>query len=87
VREFFQHSRRRHRLAQPETYLQPRTRQFALRFVLLLGRYRGITACGYAYDSYGWNGAVVLGAAVLLLPLGIGLMEITQERKSQINRE
>jgi MFS transporter, YNFM family, putative membrane transport protein len=42
----------------------------------------GITACGYAYDSYGWNGAVGLGIAALLLPLGIGLMEITQERRS-----
>jgi hypothetical protein len=41
-----------------------------------------ITACGYAYSSYGWHGAVGLGTAVLLLPSGIGLMEITQERKS-----
>jgi MFS transporter, YNFM family, putative membrane transport protein len=40
----------------------------------------GITACGYAYDSYGWHGAVALGTAVLLLPLGIGLKEIMQER-------
>jgi len=46
-----------------------------------LGGTAGITACGYAYDSYGWNGAVVLGIAVLLLPLGIGLKEIMQERR------
>jgi hypothetical protein len=39
-----------------------------------------ITACRYAYSSFGWNVAVGLGTAVLLLPLGIGLMEITQER-------
>jgi YNFM family putative membrane transporter len=45
-----------------------------------LGGTAGITACGYAYDSYGWNGAVVLGTAVLLLPMVIGLAEITQER-------
>ena len=45
----------------------------------------GITACGYAYDSYGWNGAVVLGTVVLFLPLTIGLVEIMQERKSQAN--
>jgi hypothetical protein len=41
-----------------------------------------ITAYGYAYSSYGWHGAVGLGTAVLLLPLGLGLMEITQERRS-----
>jgi MFS transporter, YNFM family, putative membrane transport protein len=46
-----------------------------------LGGTAGITACGYAYDSYGWNGAVGLGTAVLLLPLGIGLTEIMQERR------
>ncbi len=45
-----------------------------------LGGTAGITACGYAYDSWGWNGAVVLGTAVLLLPMVIGLTEITQER-------
>jgi sugar phosphate permease len=48
-----------------------------------LGGTAGITACGYAYDSYGWNGAVVLGIAVLLLPLCIGLVETMQERKWQ----
>jgi YNFM family putative membrane transporter len=41
----------------------------------------GITASGYAYSSYGWNGAVGLGTVVLLLPLGIGLKEIMQERR------
>ena len=46
-----------------------------------LGGTAGITACGYAYDSYGWNGAVVLGIAVLLLPFCIGLKEIMQERR------
>jgi YNFM family putative membrane transporter len=42
----------------------------------------GITACGYAYGTYGWPGAVALGAAVLLLPLGIGVTESRQEQKS-----
>ena len=46
-----------------------------------LGGTAGITACGYAYDSYGWNGAIVLGIAVLLLPFCIGLKEIMQERR------
>ena len=40
----------------------------------------GITACGYAYSSYGWHGAVALSAAMLLLPLGIGLAEFVQQR-------
>ncbi|HXV83940.1 MAG TPA: MFS transporter [Candidatus Binatia bacterium] len=43
----------------------------------------GITACGYAYASYGWAGAVALGGAVLLLPLGIGLTEIMQEQRKK----
>jgi len=42
----------------------------------------GITACGYAYSAYGWHGAAALGAAVLLLPLGIGVTEITLQRRS-----
>jgi YNFM family putative membrane transporter len=46
-----------------------------------LGGAAGITASGYVYDSYGWDGTVELGTAVLLLPLCIGLIEITQERK------
>jgi YNFM family putative membrane transporter len=45
-----------------------------------LGGAAGITASGYAYDSYGWNGTVGLGTAVLLLPLSIGFLEIMQER-------
>lgn len=40
----------------------------------------GITACGYAYSSYDWAGAAALNATMLLLPFGIGLMEIRQER-------
>ena len=41
----------------------------------------GIMTCGYAYTAYGWIGAAALGAAVLLLPLGIGLTEIMQEKR------
>ena len=41
----------------------------------------GITACGYAYSAYGWAGLVALNGAVLLLPFGIGLMEIQKERR------
>jgi YNFM family putative membrane transporter len=43
----------------------------------------GITAAGYAYGSYGWDGAVMLGSAVLLLPLGIGLTEIMREHRGK----
>jgi YNFM family putative membrane transporter len=41
----------------------------------------GITACGYAYSGYGWQGATALGIAVLLIPLSIGLTEITVEQR------
>jgi YNFM family putative membrane transporter len=46
-----------------------------------LGGGAGITACGYAYGTYGWSGAATLNAAILLLPFGIGLVEILDERK------
>ncbi|HTN69457.1 MAG TPA: hypothetical protein VMO00_00025 [Methylomirabilota bacterium] len=36
------------------------------------------TACGYAYTSHGWSGAVTLSTAVLLLPLSVGVIEIVQ---------
>ena len=48
-----------------------------------LGGGAGITACGYAYGTYGWSGAATLNAAILLLPFGIGLVEILDERKLQ----
>jgi YNFM family putative membrane transporter len=43
----------------------------------------GITAAGYAYGSYGWSGAVLLGSVVLLLPLGIGVAEFIRERRDK----
>lgn len=43
----------------------------------------GITACGYAYTSYGWQGAAGLNATMLLIPLLIGVMELTHERSSK----
>ena len=43
----------------------------------------GITLCGYAYSVYGWIGAVVLNAAILLLPFGIGLVEIRRVRREK----
>jgi MFS transporter, YNFM family, putative membrane transport protein len=43
----------------------------------------GITACGYAYNNFGWSGVVALSIAVLLLPVAIGLVEIMQERKQR----
>jgi YNFM family putative membrane transporter len=49
-------------------------------FCYYAGGAAGITACGHAYSSYGWTGAVALGVVALLLSFGIGLMEITQER-------
>jgi YNFM family putative membrane transporter len=56
-------------------------------YVLLyyIGGAAGITACGYAYTSYGWIGAASLNVTVLLLPLIIGLLEIAQEQKSGTN--
>ena len=45
-----------------------------------IGGAAGITACGYAYTSYGWSGAVSLNLAVLLVPLIIGFIEIRQEQ-------
>jgi YNFM family putative membrane transporter len=41
----------------------------------------GITAGGYAYGAYGWPGAVSVNGAILLLPAGIGLMEIVKARR------
>jgi YNFM family putative membrane transporter len=43
----------------------------------------GITACGSAYNRFGWGGVVGLSIAVLLLPSAIGLVEIIQERKQR----
>jgi MFS transporter, YNFM family, putative membrane transport protein len=47
-----------------------------------VGGAAGITLCGYAYTAYGWIGAVLLNGAILLLPLGIGLVEIRRENFS-----
>jgi len=41
----------------------------------------GITAAGYAFGAYGWPGPVAVNGAVLLLPFGIGLMEIVKARR------
>jgi YNFM family putative membrane transporter len=46
-----------------------------------LGGAAGITAYGYAYTSHGWLGAVVVGIAVISLPLSIGFLEITLDRR------
>ena len=45
-----------------------------------LGGGAGITACGYAYGAYGWTGLVAVNGAILVLPFGIGLMEIVRVR-------
>ena len=42
----------------------------------------GITACGYAYSAYGWAGLVAVNGAILLLPFGIGLMEMFKDASS-----
>jgi len=46
-----------------------------------LGGAAGITAYGYAYTSHGWLGTVVVGIAVISLPLSIGFLEITLDRR------
>jgi len=43
----------------------------------------GITAAGYAFGAYGWPGPVAVNGAVLLLPFGIGLMEIVKARRQR----
>ena len=40
----------------------------------------GITACGSAYNKFGWSGVVALSIAVLLLPLAIGLVELIKNQ-------
>lgn len=42
----------------------------------------GITAAGYAYSAAGWRGALAVNGAMLLVPAGVGVMEIVKARRS-----
>jgi YNFM family putative membrane transporter len=44
-----------------------------------LGGFAGITVSGYAYGVFGWQAIRVLGIAMLLVPLGVGLWELITE--------
>lgn len=46
-----------------------------------MGGFAGITLSGYAYVSFGWPGIVIMGAAVLLIPLASGFWEVFTERE------
>jgi len=48
-----------------------------------VGGAAGITACGYAYSNYGWFGAVVLNATMLIIPFATGLVELRQEQRTE----
>jgi MFS transporter, YNFM family, putative membrane transport protein len=48
-----------------------------------VGGAAGIPACGYAYSNYGWFGAVVLNATMLILPFITGLMQLRQEQRTE----
>jgi YNFM family putative membrane transporter len=48
-----------------------------------IGGAAGITACGYAHTRFAWSGVVAMNIAVALLPLAIGLIEVTAERKQR----
>ncbi|MDD2389242.1 MAG: MFS transporter [Desulfobacterales bacterium] len=41
-----------------------------------LGGYTGITISGYVYVHFEWIGVVLLGAAMLMIPLGTGIIEM-----------
>ena len=48
-----------------------------------LGGAAGISATGWAYLRAGWHGLVALAIAVLLVPLGVGLYELAQQRRGR----
>ena len=48
-----------------------------------LGGFAGITLSGYTYISFGWPGIVLLGSAMLLIPLSSGLWELLTDRHAQ----
>ena len=53
-------------------------------YVLLyyLGGAAGISATGAAYVRWGWRGVVVLGIAILAVPLSVGIAELAQQKKN-----
>jgi YNFM family putative membrane transporter len=48
-----------------------------------VGGATGISATGYAYAHAGWHGCVALATAVLLVPFGIGVFEMSRERRAR----
>jgi len=48
-----------------------------------LGGAAGISATGWAYAHRGWPGVVTLAITVLAVPLGVGLYELTAQRRGR----
>jgi MFS transporter, YNFM family, putative membrane transport protein len=48
-----------------------------------LGGAAGISASGSAYASAGWRGCVMLGIAVLAVPLSVGILELASRRRAR----
>ena len=46
-----------------------------------LGGAAGISATGWAYSRAGWSGVVGLALVVLLVPLGVGLYELREQKR------
>jgi len=48
-----------------------------------LGGAAGISTTGSAYSRAGWPGVVGLAIAVLLVPLGVGLYELREQKRDR----
>ncbi|HEX9475617.1 MAG TPA: MFS transporter, partial [Candidatus Dormibacteraeota bacterium] len=48
-----------------------------------LGGAAGISATGWAYSQRGWHGVVALAMAVLAVPLGVGLYELSGQKRGR----
>src|SRR5713226_3609477 len=48
-----------------------------------LGGAAGISATGWAYSHRGWHGVVALAIAVLSIPLGVGLYELSGQKRGR----
>lgn len=42
----------------------------------------GITTCGYAWRHGGWHAVLAINTAMLMIPFGIGLYEISRQRRA-----
>jgi len=49
-----------------------------------LGGAVGISTTGWAYSHAGWPGVIALAIAVLLMPLGVGLYELREQKRDRL---